>query len=133
MPSGTSLDIFRQVYALLLEYSDRSWLGELCERLSHKASQAARRSRRDRQLDLVPRAERRHQNGHVDSEPRAERRIEFRSYGHHLATFTSKVTVLSPPAFLMTNLYFPSFAGVTITEHFGPGESSLPTSSLASS
>ena len=34
-----------------------------------------------------------------------------------------------PPAFLMTNLYFPSFAGVTFTEHFGPGESSLPASS----
>jgi xanthine dehydrogenase YagT iron-sulfur-binding subunit len=53
--------------------------------------------------------------------------------GHHLATFTSKVTVLSPPAFLMTNLYSPSFAGVIFTEHFGPGESSLPTSLPASS
>jgi hypothetical protein len=45
-----------------------------------------------------------------------------------LYCFTSKVTVLSPPAFLMTNLYFPSFAGASFTEHFGPGESSLPTS-----
>jgi hypothetical protein len=47
---------------------------------------------------------------------------------HHLATFTLKVTVLAPPAFLMTNLYCPSFVGVTLTEHFGPGESSLATS-----
>jgi hypothetical protein len=38
-----------------------------------------------------------------------------------LATFTLKVTVLAPPAFLMTNLYSPSFVGVTLTEHFGPG------------
>src|ERR1700730_8245521 len=48
---------------------------------------------------------------------------------HHLATFTLKVTVLAPPAFLMTNLYCPSFVGVTLTEHFGPGESSLAPSS----
>jgi hypothetical protein len=47
---------------------------------------------------------------------------------HHLASFTLKVTVLAPPAFLMTNLYRPSFVGVTLTEHFGPGESSLATS-----
>src|SRR5260370_9613513 len=39
-----------------------------------------------------------------------------------------QVTVLAPPAFLMTNLYCPSFSGVTLTEHFGPGESSLATS-----
>jgi len=51
-----------------------------------KASQAARRSCRDRQLDLVPRAERRHQDGHVDSEPRAERRIEFRSHAGHTSS-----------------------------------------------
>ena len=31
-----------------------------------------------------------------------------------------------PPAFLMTNVYFPSFASVTFTEHFGSGESLLP-------
>ena len=47
---------------------------------------------------------------------------------HHLATFTLKVTLLAPPAFLMTNLYCPSLFGVTLTEHFGPGESSLATS-----
>ena len=47
---------------------------------------------------------------------------------HHLATFTLKVTVLVPPAFLMTNLYCPSFSGVNLTEHFGPDESSLATS-----
>jgi hypothetical protein len=46
----------------------------------------------------------------------------------HLATVTLKVTVLAPPAFVMTNLYCPSFVGVTLTEHFGPGESSLATS-----
>ena len=46
---------------------------------------------------------------------------------NHLATFTLKVTVLGPPAFVMTNLYCASFAGVTLTEHFGPGESSLAT------
>lgn len=50
------------------------------------------------------------------------------SVDHHLATFTLNVTVLSPPLFLMTNLYCPSFFGVTLTEHFGPGESSLATS-----
>src|SRR3984885_13572576 len=47
---------------------------------------------------------------------------------HHLATFPLKVTVLAPPAFVMTNLYCPSSVGVTLTEHFGPGESSLATS-----
>jgi hypothetical protein len=47
---------------------------------------------------------------------------------HHLATFILKVTVLVPPAFLMTNLYCPSFSGVNLTEHFGPDESSLATS-----
>jgi hypothetical protein len=52
----------------------------------------------------------------------------LRAASHHLATFTLKVTVLAPPAFLMTNLYCPSFSGVTLTEHFGPGESSLATS-----
>jgi hypothetical protein len=46
----------------------------------------------------------------------------------HLATFTLKVTVLAPPVFVMTNLYCASFVGVTLTEHFGPGESSLATS-----
>ena len=46
---------------------------------------------------------------------------------HHLATFTLKLTVLAPPAFVITNLYCPSFVGVTLTEHFGPGESSLAT------
>ena len=50
------------------------------------------------------------------------------SASHHLETFTLKVTVLAPPAFLMTNLYCPSCFGVTLTEHFGPGESSLATS-----
>src|SRR5277367_1385913 len=55
--------------------------------------------------------------------------VSFRqAASHHLATFTLKVTVLAPPAFLMTNLYCPSFSGVTLTEHFGPGESSLATS-----
>jgi len=39
-----------------------------------------------------------------------------------------EVTVLAPPAFVMTNLYCPSAVGVTLTEHFGPGESSLATS-----
>jgi hypothetical protein len=43
-------------------------------------------------------------------------------------TFTSKVTVLAPPAFVMTNLYCPSSVGVTLTEHLGPGESSLANS-----
>jgi hypothetical protein len=46
----------------------------------------------------------------------------------HLATFTLKVTVFAPPAFVMMNLYCPSAVGVTLTEHFGPGESSLATS-----
>jgi hypothetical protein len=56
-------------------------------------------------------------------------RMSFRqAASHHLATFTLKVTVLVPPAFLMTNLYCPSFSGVTLTEHFGPDESSLATS-----
>ena len=32
------------------------------------------------------------------------------------------------PAFLMTNLYCPSFSGMTLTQHFGLGESSLATS-----
>ena len=55
--------------------------------------------------------------------------VSFRqAASHHLATFTLKVTVLAPPAFLMTNLYCPSFFGVTLTEHFGRGESSLATS-----
>jgi hypothetical protein len=54
--------------------------------------------------------------------------VSFRqAASHHLATFTLKVTVLAPPAFLITNLYCPSFSGVTLTEHFGPGESSLAT------
>src|SRR3984893_8540327 len=47
---------------------------------------------------------------------------------HHLATFTLKVTVLAPPAFLITHLYCPSFVDVTLTEHFGPGASSLAIS-----
>jgi len=56
-------------------------------------------------------------------------RLSFRqALSHHLATFTWKLTVLAPPAFVMTNLYFPSSVGVTFTEHFGPGESSLATS-----
>ncbi len=55
--------------------------------------------------------------------------VSFRqAASHHLATFTLKVTVLVPPAFLMTNLYCPSFSGVNLTEHFGPDESSLATS-----
>jgi hypothetical protein len=55
--------------------------------------------------------------------------VSFRqAASHHLATFTLKVTVLIPPAFLMTNLYCPSFSGVTLTEHFGPDESSFATS-----
>src|ERR1019366_515677 len=55
--------------------------------------------------------------------------VSFDKRRHHFATFTLKVTVLAPPAFLMTNLYCPSFFGVTLTEHFGPGESSLATCS----
>jgi len=55
--------------------------------------------------------------------------LSFRqAVSHHLATFTWKLTVLAPPAFVITNLYFPSSVGVTFTEHFGPGESSLATS-----
>jgi hypothetical protein len=55
--------------------------------------------------------------------------VSFRqAASHHLATFILKVTVLVPPAFLMTNLYCPSFSGVNLTEHFGPDESSLATS-----
>ena len=51
----------------------------------------------------------------------------------HSATFTLNVTVLAPPEFRMTNLYRPSSLGVTFTEHFGPGVSSLPTSPPAES
>jgi hypothetical protein len=68
----------------------------------------------------------------ADGQDRAPQR-EYESTGYDPATLISKVTVLSPPAFLMTNLYFSSFAGVTFTEHCGPGESSLPTSLPASS
>jgi hypothetical protein len=57
-----------------------------------------------------------------------DRSLAALAASHHLATFTLKVTVLAPPAFLMTNVYCPSFVGVTLTEHFGPGESSLATS-----
>ena len=64
-----SIGAIAQSGPLVLEFRHRA---DRCA----KASQAARRSCRERQLDLVPRAERRHQNGHVDSEPRAERRIE---------------------------------------------------------
>ena len=51
----------------------------------------------------------------------------------YFATFTSKFTLFSPFMFLITNLYFPSFGGVTYTVHFGPVLSSLPTSLPASS
>ena len=43
------------------------------------------------------------------------------------AIVTLKATVFSPPAFVMTNLYFPPLSGVSFSEHFGPGESSFPT------
>ena len=70
-----------------------------------------------------------------DDSPRLfEILVSFRqAASHHLATFTLKVTVLVPPAFLMTNLYCPSFSGVNLTEHFGPDESSLATSAPAES
>jgi hypothetical protein len=48
--------------------------------------------------------------------------------GHHLATFTSRVTVFVPPEFLTSSLNFPSFVGLNFTEHFGPGLVSLPIS-----
>jgi AraC family transcriptional regulator len=44
---------------------------------------------------VVPRAERRHQDGHVDSEPRAERRIEFRSHAGHTSSLR-KVAYAQP-------------------------------------
>lgn len=50
----------------------------------------------------------------------------------HLATLTSKVTLFAPGPRLRTiSLNFPSFAGVNLTSHFGPGLVSLPTSFLA--
>src|SRR6516165_8613470 len=52
----------------------------------------------------------------------------FDAATHHWATVTLKSTVFSPPLFLMTNKYFPFLFGVNFTEHFGPGESSFPTS-----
>src|SRR6516165_8778170 len=63
----------------------------------------------------------------------AQTLVQFPTARDHLVILTLNVTVLSPPAFVMTNLHFPSFVGVTFTEHFGPGETSLPTSLPASS
>src|SRR5262249_26977065 len=48
--------------------------------------------------------------------------------GGYLATFTSKVTLFVPPELVISSLYFPAFAGVNLTSHFGPGLVSLPTS-----
>jgi hypothetical protein len=59
------------------------------------------------------------------SERFSRKRVLLQAAVHHFATFTLKVTVFAPPAFLMTNLYAPSLVAVTLTEHFGPGESSL--------